>query len=272
MIAALLIAAGLPEIAATAPPGAAKLLVPGTRGYDVSVASSSRAPLVDSNGWRFRREPSKTFAYENVPDARLALAAAETHVFGGKAVIVGTNPAKLAPVLAFLQSIEGPRYPAVADFAVVDDGSTQTGEVLNLLTRRNLLWAPIAAFDKRYPLVVEIGSPRFPRKAAANPSDFASLVRQALTDEKRSLRVYGSETIVGYLTAEGGRARLHLLNYSTDPVDGFRVRVLGPWKLAALRAYGQTGLAAEDVESARGGLEFGLPRLGLYAVADLEKQ
>lgn len=236
----------------------------------------SRGPWVDSNGWRFRRDAAKIYVYDNPPEARLALAACEAFQYGGRAVVVADRAAKLAPVVEFLKSLDGPRWPAVADFAVVDDGSEATGEVLNLLTRRNLLWTGVPASDEnsaqKYPLVVEIGSPRFPRKAAANPSDFAGLVRKALTDEKRSLRVYGSETIVGYLTAEGGRARLHLLNYATDPVEGFRIRVAGPWKLAALRSFGQPSLAAEEVEFADGGLEFGVPRLDLYAVVDLVKR
>ena len=76
---------------------------------------------------------------------------------------------------------------------------------------------------------VKLGTKEYPLEDAKNPSTLAHSVRYHLTDEKRSLRVYGSQVVVGRLTASGGHARLHLINYASAnrKVDGIRVRVLG---------------------------------------------
>ncbi|MCX6591151.1 MAG: hypothetical protein NTZ56_06475 [Acidobacteria bacterium] len=265
-------ASGLPEIAATAPAGAAKLLRPGTRGTRVSNAGPSRIPWVDSNGWRLRRDAGKMLVYDNVPDQWVPLAVAESYVYSGKTTLVTGQPALAEPMMAFIKKIDQPALPPVADIGVVDDGTPQTGELMNLMARRNLLFRPVKQASGPYKLIVQVGSEQFPQKAAENPSEFATLVRQALTDEKRSLRIYGSETIIGYLTADGNRARLHLLNYSTDPVEGIRIRVAGSWKVAALRSFADHDAKAEEEEIADGGLEFGLERLSRYAVVDLTKK
>lgn len=265
-------AAGLPEIAPTAPAGAAKLLRPGTRGPRVASAGPSRIPWVDANGWRLRREAGQMLVYDNVPDQWVPLAVAESYAYSGKTTLVTAKPELAEPMIAFIKQIDQPALPPVVDIAVVDDGTPQTGELLNLIARRNLLFQPVKQASGPYKLIVQVGSEQFPKKAAENPPEFASLVRRALTDEKRSLRIYGSETIIGYLTADGNRARLHLLNYSTDPVEGIRVRVAGPWKVAALRSFADPDAKAEEEEIANGGLEFGLERLSRYAVVDLTKR
>ena len=269
---AVVSAAGLPEIAATAPAGAAKLMRPGTRGVRVANAGPSRIPWVDANGWRLRRDAAKMLVYDNVPDQWVPLAVAESYAYGGRTTLVTAKPELAQPMMEFIKSIDQPALPPVADIAVVDDGAPQTGEVMNLLSRRNLLFQPVPQAGGRYALTVKVGSEQFPREAANNPSEFANLVRKALTDEKRSLRIYGSETIIGYLTAEGNRARLHLLNYSTDPIEGIRVRVAGAWKVSALRSFNDPHAKAEEEEMADGGVEFGLERLSRYAVVDLTKK
>ena len=43
-------------------------------------------------------------------------------------------------MLTFLEGLPAVDLPPVADLAVVDDGSAITGEVMNLLARRNLLF------------------------------------------------------------------------------------------------------------------------------------
>ncbi len=265
-------AAGLPEIAATAPAGAEKLIRPGTRGNRIATASTSRGPWVDANGWRLRRDAGKMLVYDNVPDLWVPLAVAESYVYAGKTTLVTSKPDLAQPMTAFIKSIDQPALPPVVDIGVVDDGTPQTGEVMNLIARRNLLFQPIQQAAGPYKLIVRVGSEQFPKTAASNPSEFANLVRHALTDEKRSLRIYGSETIIGYLTAEGNRARLHLLNYATDPIEGIRIRVAGAWKVAGLRSFNDPNAKPEEEEIADGGLEFGLERLSRYAVVDLTKK
>ena len=108
--------------------------------------------------------------------------------------------------------------------AVVDDGSAVTGEVMNLLARRNLLFqvvqTPSAAISGQHP----DRHARIPAKEAADPSAFAQKIRRQLTDERRALRIYGSEVVIGRLTADAGRARLHLINYGGREIEGLRIR------------------------------------------------
>ena len=94
-------------------------------------------------------------------------------------------------------------------------------------------------------------------------------MRRLLTDEKRSLRLYGSEVVLARLTRDSGHARLHLLNYGGRMIDGLRVRLLGSWVAAGARAFGEDGLAVEDLATADGATEFSLGLIGPYAVVDL---
>ncbi len=271
--AILFMAASLPAIVDQKPAGAAKVLTPGTRMRNANTASMSAVAWVDANGWRLRRNPGATHSYENVPANRLPLALAEGYVYGGNAAILtdaATRPV-LEPMVKFIQSVDAPPMPPVGDVFVVDDGSPMLGEILNLMSRRNLCYHAGPAPSSSYPVVVKVGEPDFPKTAATNPGAFAYLVRKKLTDEKRSLRIYGSEVVVGHLTAAGPKARLHLLNYATDPIESFRVRVLGDWKIRSLRSYADPDAAVEEIERYEGGTEFGITRVTTYAVIDLER-
>jgi hypothetical protein len=269
-LAALILCASLPAIVSEPPAGAVKLLRPGTRADTSQAASTSRAPWVDANGWRYRRNPDKTFLYDGVPKERLPLAAAEAFVYGGRAAIraAAAEAEAVRPMLRFLESIEEVTLPPVADILLIDDGSPMLGEIMNLLSRRNLLFTTEAHNRANRKLVVEVGTPEFPRAGAANPAEFASLVRNRLTDPKRSLRIYGSETVIGYLLSDGKRARLHLLNYGSDPIEMFRVRTLGNWKVERVRSFADPKAAVEEVEHYDGGTEFSVPILPVYAVID----
>ena len=94
-------------------------------------------------------------------------------------------------------------------------------------------------------------------------------MRRRLTDEKRSLRIYGSEVVLARLVRDAGHARLHLLNYGGRPIDGLRVRLLGGWVATEARAFGEERMAIEDRVAADGATEFSLGLLGTYAVVDL---
>ena len=152
---------------------------------------------------------------------------------------------------------------------MVDDGSATVGEVLNLLVRRNLLFRVVPSESAQYRLNVRLGSPEYPQAAGADPSALALKVRRALGDEARSLRIYGSEVVIGRLTAEGTRGRLHLLNYGGRDLEGLRVRLRGSWPGGAAEVAGVGRVVLEDQAAAEGGTEFTVPRLGPYAVVDL---
>ena len=130
---------------------------------------------------------------------------------------------------------------------------------MNLLARRNLLFRIVTAPDPRLDLNV--------KPTAGNPSEFVADIRRKLGDEKRLLRIYGSEVVIGRLTGDGSRARLHLLNYGGRKVEGLRVRLLGVYKKAQLSAPG--GGAVSDFVAADGATEFSLPALDAYAIIDL---
>jgi hypothetical protein len=245
------------------------LRAPGVAGR-AEMASASNRPWVFANGWRFLRAGSGRY-WCDVPARQAALAAAEAFAYGADEVLA-IDPAgleDLGRMLAFLFSVPEADLPAVADVAVRDDGSPVVAEILNLMTRRNLLFkvgrdpAPDVALN------VRIGSKEFPRKEARNPEAFALSVRRALTDERRSLRLYGSEAVIGRLARDVWRARLHLLNYGGRPIEGLRVRVLGSWTAGEALVFGQGRVAVEDYTTGDGATEFSLGTLGPYAVVDL---
>jgi hypothetical protein len=273
VIPLLLLAATLPVLVDQPPAGAEKLLRPGTRRGNLAWASSSRGPWVDANGWKIRRNPTAEYFYDSVPAQWAALAMAEAFVYGAKASIKtdATGAATAQEMAAFLKNVHREEWPEMADVFVVDDGTPILGEVLNLMARRNLLYQTGTTPDRPYPLVVKLGEPDFPKQKASNPSEFSYLVRKKLGDPKRSLRVFGSETIVGRLTTGGGRAQLHLLNYATDPVEALRVRVAGEWKVLRIVSFKDGRLQPDELALDAGGTEFGVPKLTTYAVVDLAR-
>ena len=215
-------------------------------------------------------EPGAKYKYD-VPAGKAALAAAEAFAYGADAVLKAA-PADLKAVgamLTFLEGLPAVELPAVADLAVVDDGSAITGEVMNLLARRNLLFQVVQSPSARFRINIAMGSPAYPLEAAADPSAFAQKIRAQLTDEQRSLRVYGSEVVIGRLTGDGDRVRLHLLNYGGREVEGLRLRVRGAYREGEAYVAGAGRLALQDYSVADGATEFSLPRLANYAVIDL---
>ena len=246
-----------------------KLQVPGLRSR-ADVASATVRPWVFANGWRFLRAPAGRY-WCDVPAGKGALAAAESFAYGADAVLA-VDPADLevlGRMLAFLSSVPDSGLPAAADIAVVDDGTPPVAEILNLMARRSLLFKVVRKEAPDVALNVRIGSKEFPRKEAQDPEAFALSVRRRLTDENRSLRLYGSEVVLARLVRDAGRARLHLLNYGGRMIDGLRVRLLGSWVPDEAHVFGQAPTPAEDVVRAGGATEFSLGLLGPYAVVDL---
>jgi len=235
------------------------------------LASPTRSPWIDANGWRFTRHPDTKFIYD-VPAGKAALAAAEAFAYGADAVLK-IDPAdrgNLGAMTTFLEGLPSADLPAVADLAVVDDGSAITGEVMNLLARRNLLFQVVQAPSPRFRINIAVGTAAYPREDAADPSAFAQKIRRQLTDERRVLRVYGSEVVIGRLTGDGTRIRLHLLNYGGREIEGLRIRVRGAYRAGEARVAGAGRLPLEDHVVAEGATEFSVPRITTYAVIDLE--
>jgi hypothetical protein len=270
------------EVAAVSPDDVAarvRLEPPGPLPQRPDVASATHRPWLDANGWRILRRPRDRYAY-TLPAGKAPLAAAEGFAYGADAVLApdAADLDALGKMLAFLASLPAAELPGVADVAVVDDGTAEIEEVLNLLVRRNLLLRVVApaapgaapaARAARTPLVVRLGSRAFPREDADDPDAFALKVRRALGDEQRTLRLYGSEVVVARLTGSASRRRLHLLNYAGRIVEGLRVRLLGRWTLAGAFASGLGGTAVEDYRSEAGATEFSLSSMETYAVVDL---
>jgi hypothetical protein len=252
---------------------------PGVR-FVANTAQSTTAPWIDSNAWRFKRGLRKA-NYATIPAGGSPLAAAEAFTFGADAIL---NPAaadvdELGRMLEFLKGVPARPLPDLANIAVVDSPSPLFGEVLNLLARRNLLYTVVKKPEPKL-LTVQLGSKAFPEQSAANPSDFAAMVRAKLGDDKRLVRLYGTSTVVAQLKGDDKAARLYLLSYGgarrqggsagAQP-QGIRVRVLGRYK-PALSAYGATadaGLA--DIDNLPDATEFTLPAFRTIAIVDLER-
>ncbi|HEY6401199.1 MAG TPA: hypothetical protein VI479_07305, partial [Blastocatellia bacterium] len=254
-----------------------KLLTPRVAGR-ANVASATRRPWVDANGWRFVRNPAGKFYYE-LPQGKAAMAIAEAFAYKADAIlkIDPTNLANSADLaeagamFAFIKKLPGENYPPVADIGVVDDKSPEMGEVMNLLTRRNLLFKIVKTPASQFRVNVKLGSKEYPKAEAANPSEFAQKIRQALGDENRGLRVYGTETVICRLTGDGARAQLHLLNYGGRQIDGLRLRLHGAYSNVDVRAFGHADVEPEDFVKDETATEFSISRIGIYTVIDLSR-
>ena len=245
------------------------LLVPGTVARP-GVASPTRAPWLNTNGARFMRQPDARYRYE-LPEGKGALGAAEAAAYGADAVLQ-VAPADLPAVcrlFAFARDVPPSQLPLVADIGVVDDGSPVVAEVMNLLVRRNLLFQIVTAPTSTLPVNIRLGTPEYPMADAADPSGFALKVRRQLTDERRRLRIFGSEVVVARMTGDASRARIQLLNYGNRDIAGLRVRVRGTYRGGEAYVLDQERIALADYVSAGGATEFTLPLLKTYAVIDL---
>jgi hypothetical protein len=250
-----------------ADPARAIKLVPPSVDYRANQGTASRSPWLNSNGFRFIRQPQALFVYD-VKGQQAALAAAEAYAFGGNALIrsddAGLKP--LADMLAYLRSIEPVDLPPVADIAFQDDGTAASGEVLNLMTKSNLLFRVVRAPDRSAKLNVKLGTKQFPLEDAKNPGKMAQLIRSTLGDEHRSVRIYGTLTVVARVNGNADRARVQLLNYAGAErrVDGLRVRVLGKYT-----KHSDDKLLDFTVEP--DATEFTVPELRTYTVIDLSR-
>jgi hypothetical protein len=235
------------------------------------LASPTRAPWIVANGWRFTRHPDAKYVYD-VPAGKAALTMAEAFAYAADAVLK-VDPADLGDLgrmLAFLESLPASDLPPVADLAVVDDGSAVTGEVMNLLARRNLLFQVVGVPSSRFRINVAVGSAGYTREEAANPSEFALKIRRQLTDEQRMVRLFGSETVICRLTGDAAHVRLHLINYGGREIEGLRIRLRGRYGDGEADVAGAGRLPLTDHVVGEETTEFSVPRITTYAVIDLE--
>jgi len=235
------------------------------------VASPTRSPWINANGWRFIRKPQGKYAYD-VPAGKAALAAAEAFAYGADAVLK-IDPADIGAagaMLRFLSSLDTIDLPVIADIAVIDDGTPITGEVMNLLSRRNLLFQVVPKATPEWRIAIAVGSSQYPAEEAANPSAFAQKIRRELGDERRALRVYGSEVVLCRVTGDRTRARLHLLNYGGRDIEGLRIKLRGTYASGTATVFGAGRLPLDELVAGDGATEFSVPRLTAYAVIDLQ--
>jgi hypothetical protein len=238
------------------------------------VASPTRSPWLDANGWRFMRDLSGQAAHRYFYDlktGRASLAAAEAFAYGADAILK-IDPAdlpELGRMLAFLGRLPQESLAPRADLAVVDDGSSLTGEVMNLLSRRNLLFSVVREPSPQFAINIRIGTKEYPASEAGNPSQFAQKVRAQLTDEKRSLRLYGSEVVICRLTGDGRIARLQLINYGGRELEGLRLRLLGAYSKGEAQSVRYERAELLDFVTASGATEFTIPRMSTYSVVTL---
>lgn len=250
-----------------------KVPAPGVE-FHARVASATRAPWVNSNGWRFLRDREGHYFYE-APGSAAALAVAEAFAFGVHATI-HTDDAGLEPfgrMLAFLRQAGERDLPPLVNIGFIDDGSAESGEFMNLLIRRNLLFKVVKQADPKLDLNVGLGDPQYPKSEASNPSLLAEKVRSNLTDQKRLLRIYGSEVVVARLVGNDNSATLFLINYGAgrSPVHGLRVRILGKYRKPQALQYDSGDNHLQDIGFDSEAIEFTLPELKTFAIIDLAR-
>jgi hypothetical protein len=243
-------------------PGCVKLPPPNLKSR-ADVATATTAPWVESNGWRIARAEGKKVCYD-VPQGRVVLAMVEADAHHADAVI--KFPPEDQPlfdkVTAFLSKIGPGPARDLGDIAVKDDGSPIAGEALNLFARRNLTYRLVDKNDPKAALNIDAD------KSIKDPNEFVYSVREKLTDEKRLVRVYGSETVLANLTGDGKHVRVHLVNYGRRGVDGMRVRVRGSYQIEQ-SAFLDNDSKTEDYAVTEGGTEFSVPHIDTYGIVDL---
>ncbi len=255
------------------PPADAVKLNPPRVQYRTNIASATAHPWIDANGWRILLSPDKTFLYD-VQGETAALAAAEAFTYGAAAFISADEPGAgaFSRMVETLRAIPPANFAAAADFGVVEDHSPAGGELLNLLTRLNLLYRIEKAPARKFHINVQLGSADYPLTESANPSTLAHRIRSQLGDDNRSLRIYGSEVVIGRLLTGPRGARVYLLNYSNRPVLGLRVRVHGRYAGGGqLRSEGLPGQQLADWTQDGPAAEFTVPELHSFAAVDLSR-
>lgn len=247
--------------------GSVVVLDPPGVDYRLGQAGATAAPWVNSNLWNMLRQPEAVFLVE-ADRAVLPVAVAEAQAAGVKAYfrVRGEDLDVFAKMLTFFRSVEGPTLPGRANFAVVDDGTDEAGEVMKLLARRNLLFQAVKQRQPGYDLTIELGKAPF---TSEDPYEVAGLARSKLGDARRLVRVYGSGTTLARVTGDASHTRIYLIHYGGYRVEGLRVRVRGRFGKGRVAAPGSAPAGLEERTDDADGVEFTIPVLESVAVADL---
>ena len=242
--------------------------------FQMENASATREPWVESNGWRFLRQPNGKFHYKAMGKSA-AMAAAEAFSYDAAAVVetdeTGLKP--LADMIRFLESLPPADMTALCNFDYIDDGTPASAEFMNLLIRSNLLFKVVKVPASGTEMSVALGSREYPQAEASNPKLLAEKVRAAVTDEKRLLRIYGSYVVIGRLTGTNDRRRVFLLNYggAKSNVDGVRIRVLGKYQQYKVSEFQESGVKVSDYKAAQRATEVTLANMSDLTVVDLRQ-
>jgi hypothetical protein len=107
------------------------------------------------------------------------------------------------------------------------------------------------------------------------PSDLAARAREALGDDRRLLRIFGTTSVIARLTGDPARARLFLLSYSRNRNQpAVAVRLRERYRPSAIAAFGaaDAGSAVADLRHPDdGSTEFSLPPFSTIAIVDLDR-
>ena len=229
-------------------------------------------PWINSNLWRELKDQGKAFVYE-VSGPAVPLAVAEAYASGARAYIrvKRDDLGAFAAAIRFLREIDGPPLEPRVNVGLVDDGSPEMEEIMNLLVRRNLLFQPVGEATEWKGARVRVGTPEYSKAMAAEPYAFAAVVRDRIGDDRRLVRIYGSNTTVVRMFGGGTHSRVHLIQYGRDSVRGLRVRVLGRYPRVLVAGLGQRVTVPQDVTMDDSATEFTIPEFHTYAVVDLDE-
>lgn len=235
---------------------------PGVR-YRMNMAMATSAPWIDSNLWRYRRNPSYKYL-SAVKGKSVMLAMAEAGAMRANLAleIAPEQKAGYDRITAWLAKVPAGPVAPWANFNVSDDGSAMAGEVQLLMARRNLLYKIAPPKQAQFKL----------SSAIKNPYEFVLDTRDQFGDDKRVLRLFGSELTMAELTREGSRIRLHLINYGSRPVEALRLRIAGRFTACHVKAlvFDDDAPELREFTFENGFTEFTLGKLPVYAVLDFE--
>ncbi len=243
-------------------------------GIDTQIAtlSPTQRPFVVAHGWQFLRKPGGQYRYEPKPGAG-AIAVAEAWAYDANAVVKidAADVPAVGSVFSFFRRIAPLDLPDMSQIGIIDDGSETMGEVTELLSRRNLLFRPVSTRSPSHLLTIQLGTKEYPTKSAQDPSEFAYAIRGKISDNKRLLRIYGSETVICRLVGDKNRARLYFVNYGGNAIEGLRVRIRGAYpRGVGFSDLKETDTTLRDHTLVKGVAEFTVPSFKVIGVADLQ--
>ena len=249
----------------------------------IAVASPTQRPWMDASGWRFLRAAAAAGYSTSCPPGRGPLAAAEAHLHGADALCRSTLrdlPAvaqDAAPSCARSRRCPGPTWPRSRWWTT---GPSWSGEVMNLLSRRNLLWRPGA--EGRGPATPPArvagsrcasGAPPSRRRPPRIPASWPRADPAAASATTGALlRVYGSEAVLCRLQGDrAGTLAPVAAELRQRRREGVRVRIRGGYPRGTAVTDRTGSRAPIDQTSTGDTTELTVPPFALWAVVDLQR-